>query len=96
MTIAQIETLYSAAVAAMASEDWSAAISWLMQLQARLASIPNASRGGSGGNQAYTFNPQGLNDLLNQCRKEQAAKIAAESTVGPFQVSKVTYARATE
>jgi hypothetical protein len=96
LTFSEIETLYDAAQAAMAAEAWSSAISKLMQLQACLAATPNASRGSSGGNQAYTFNPQGINDLINQCRKEQAAKIAAASTTGPFQTSKVTYARATE
>jgi hypothetical protein len=62
LTFSEIETLYDAAQAAMAAEEWSSAISKLMQLQACLAATPNASRGSSGGNQAYTFNPQGSSD----------------------------------
>jgi hypothetical protein len=95
MTIAHIETLYAAAVAAMAAEEWSTAISKLLQLQTRLAATPNATRGSSGGSQGFTFNAQGINDLINQCRKEHAAKLVAASTAGPYQVSKTTYARAT-
>jgi hypothetical protein len=95
MTTDELNSLYASAKSAMASEDWSGAVSYLMQLQAALAVTPNASRGGPGGKQAYDFNEGGLDTLINQCRRQHASKIAASSTAGPFQTSKVTYGRAT-
>lgn len=90
-TATEINTLYSAASAAMASGEWSTAITSLMQMQAALAATPNASRGGSGGKQSYEFDRAHVNDLINQCRRQLASTISS----GPFQRTKVTYERAT-
>lgn len=95
MTIAGINSLYDAAAAAMGAADWDSAISYLLQLQARLASTPNVSRSQGGGSQSFTFNPGDIAGLIANCRRQKAAATAAASTSGPWQTCKVNYTRAT-
>lgn len=94
MSIAELNTLYTSAAASMASGDWESAIVTLLQLQARLASTPNASRNVGGGSQSFTFNPGDIDGLIANCRRQKTAATVAASTTGPWQSSKVTYARA--
>jgi outer membrane protein assembly factor BamD (BamD/ComL family) len=42
MSIAQLDTLYAAAVAAIDEADWSTAVAKLMAIQVRLATTPNS------------------------------------------------------
>lgn len=96
MTIAELNTLYSSAAAAMASASWDDAITYLMQMQARLASTPNIMRQlAGGGSQQIQWNASQIDALIVQCRRNQAAAVGAASTGGPWQTSKVTYKRAT-
>jgi hypothetical protein len=92
MTIAELDTLYSAAVAAIDAGSWSTAIAKLMAMKARLATMPNLARNLSGGgSQSITWNATQLDSLIADCRRQQAASYAANSSYGPYQQSKVTY-----
>lgn len=96
MSIAELNSLYSSAQAAMASADWAGAITYLMQMQARLASTPNVARQlAGGGSQSIAWNSASIKDLIAECRRNLAAAKVAASTGGPWQTSKVTYKRVT-
>lgn len=93
MSIAQLDTLYTAAVAAIDAADWDTAIAKLMAVQARLATTPNLTRSlAGGGSQGLTWNPGQISELIANCRRQKAA--ARHASVGPFQTTKITYARA--
>ncbi len=93
MSIAELNTLYAAAVAAMEDADYATAITKLMSTKARLATTPNLTRSlAGGGNQGITWNAAELDTLIAQCRQLQAA--AAHSSGGIFQTSEVVYTRA--
>jgi len=93
MSIAQLDTLYEAAVAAMDAADFATAILKLMAIKARLATTPNLNRAvAGGGSEAITWNAAEIDSLITQCRQLKAASIHATS--GPFNQTKVAYARA--
>lgn len=90
MSIAELETLYAAAVAAIDAADYDTAIAKIMAMKARLATTPNLTRGlGGGGSQSITWNPAQLDSLIADCRKMQAAALSA----GGITLIPVTYAR---
>ncbi len=94
MSIAQLDALYAAYLAALDAADYDTAILKLMAMKARLASTPNLSRHlGSGGRQSIEWNPGELDSLIAQCRQLQTA--AAVATGGIIQTSKIVYARPT-
>lgn len=94
MSIAELNTLYVAAVAAIDAADWDTAINKLMAIKTRLATTPNLSRSLAGdGSQSITWNPGDIDSLITQCRQNKAA--AAHASGGIFRTSNVTYARAT-
>jgi hypothetical protein len=93
MSIAQLDTLYAAAVTAMDAADFSTAILKLMAIKARLATTPNLNRSvAGGGSESITWNAAEIDSLITQCRQLKAA--ASHATSGPFSQTKVTYARA--
>ena len=95
MTIAELNTLYSAAVSALDSGDYATAISKAMAMQVRLATTPNLTRNlGGGGSQAIAWTSESIAEFIAQARRLQSAARAAASG-GPFQTTKVTYKRAT-
>ncbi len=95
MSIAQLDALYTAAVAAMDSGDYDTAILKLMALKVRMVTTPNLSRAlGGGGSQSIGWNRgdvDSIDSLIRQCRQLQAAV----ATGGMFQTSKIVYARPT-
>lgn len=92
MSIAQLNTLYDAAVAAMDAADFGTAILKLMAIKARLATTPNLSRAiAGGGSEAIAWNAAEIDSLIAQCRQIQASAI--HTLGGPWQQTKVTYAR---
>lgn len=96
MSIAELNALYASAASAMASASWESAITYLMQMQARLASTPNVSRQlAGGGAQSIAWNSATIADLIAQCRKNLASSRASANTTGPWQTTKVTYRRVT-
>lgn len=96
MSIAQLETLYEAAIAAMDSADYSTAILKLMAIKARLVTTPNLAKSiGSGGTSSVAFNATSageIDSLIRECKQLKAQ--AASATKGVFQQTKITYARA--
>ena len=92
MSIANLETLYAAAIAADESEDYATAAQKARAILVRLGTTPNVTRGLGNGSQALTF-PGGetIEAFLN--RVSRLAKSASVASSGPFGISKVTYAR---
>lgn len=96
MTIAQLDALYASASAAMAAGEWGNAILYLMQMQARLASMPNVERAlADAGSQKIGWNASQIDALIAQCRRQKAAAAAAASTTGIWGTTRITYKRAT-
>ena len=93
MSQAQLDALYTAYVAAEDAEDYSAAIRSLRKMLALLAKTPNVSRSFGGSPQGVTWAANDIIKLIAECQKAQVAAAHADS--GPFQRSKITYARAT-
>ncbi len=94
MSIAELNTLYAAAVTAIDAADWDTAIHQLMAVKIRLATMPNLSRSlAGGGSQSITWNAAELDSLIAQCRQNKVA--ASHSSGGIFQASRVIYAGAT-
>lgn len=92
MSIAQLDTLYTAAVAAIDSGNFDAAVLKLMAIKARLATTPNLTKSmGGGGSQSITWNAAEIDSLIAQCRQMKTA--AAHAFSGPFQQVPMTYAR---
>jgi len=95
MSIADLETLYDAAVAADAAADYATAAQKARAILLRLVTTPNVTRSLGAGSQALTF-PGGetVEAFLN--RVQRLSKAASVASGGPFAQSKVTYARATD
>ena len=92
MSIAELNTLYTAAVAEIDAGDYAAAVKKLMAIQVRLATTPNLNRAtGGGGSQSITWNAAEIDSLIAQCNRMTSAATAAAS--GPFQQSKIKWAR---
>lgn len=93
--VADLDTLYDAAIAADASADYGTAARHARAILLRLATIPNAQRSFGGGSQGLTF-PGGESVQAFLDRVEKLARGAAVAAGGPFKCSKVTYARPTD
>jgi hypothetical protein len=92
MSISELNTLYTEAVAAIDAADYDLAIRKLMAVKARLATTPNITRALAGsGSQGISWAPAQIDSLIAQCRQLKAAARAATS--GPFQQTKVVYRR---
>ncbi len=93
MSIAQLNTLYTAAVAAIDAADYDTAIAKLMAVKLRLATTPNINRAiGGGGSEAISWNAAEIDTLIAQCRQMKSTALAAAS--GGIQSTKVVYGRA--
>jgi hypothetical protein len=93
MSVAELDTLYAAAVAAIDAGNYTLAIQKLMAIKVRLATTPNITRSLSGGgSQQLSWNANQIDTLIGQCQTMQAT--AAATASGPFQQTKVIYARA--
>ena len=94
--IDEINTLTAAALAAVDSEDWAEALKQGLKIQARLATTPNISRSlAGGGNQYIAWTQKSIDVFVANCMKQRAAAVAASSTTGPYQMTQITYKRAT-
>jgi len=92
MSIAELNSLYREATAALDAGNYDIAIQKAMALQLRLATTPNVTRSlAGGGSQALSFNPAQLDSFISGCRQMQSAAVHRMS--GPFQQCKVVYAR---
>jgi len=92
MSIAQLDALYTAAVAAIDAAEYSVAITKLMAIKIRLTTTPNITRSmGGAGSQSIAWNSETIDSLIAQCRQLQAAVTSASTGI---QQMKVVYARA--
>jgi hypothetical protein len=92
MSVADLEAIYDAAVAALDAGDYQAAKIGFMKLMARRAAMPDADRSlGTAGRQSIKWRDVDLASLIAQCDKMLAA--AAHAVSGPFTMIPVTYAR---
>jgi hypothetical protein len=92
MSLAELNTLYTAAATALAARDYDGAIANAMAIQVRLATTPNVTRSlAGGGSQALSFNPAELDSFIANCRQLKTS--AAHASSGPFRSCKVTYVR---
>jgi hypothetical protein len=88
MSIAQLETLYDAAAAALESGDYDAAIAKALGLKLRLAAMPDVERAAI---KVLWANVGALDSFISECRRLKATAIGASG--GPFQSTPITYAR---
>lgn len=94
MSIAELNTLYAAYEAALASQDYDTAIEKLMVMQARLASTPNLRRAlGTSSSQEISWNPGDIDKLITRAQQLKGQALATSSG-SIFATSKVTYERA--
>lgn len=93
MSIAQFNSLYSAAVSAFDGGDYASAIAAATKAQLLLSTTPNLQRSLGSGNQSITWNDgSAIQQFIQNCRKLQRS--ASVGSGGVFQQSKVTYSRA--
>lgn len=94
MSIAQFNSLYAAAVAAIDAGDYAAAITAATKAQLLLGTTPNLTRSLGQGDQEITWNDgAAIARFIDDTRKLQRADNVGTS--GPFGQSAVTYARPT-
>ena len=92
MSVAELETIYDAAVAALDAGNYASAKLGFMKLMARRAAMPDVERSlGGAGRQAIKWRDVDLNSLIAQCDKMLAS--VAHASSGPFVMVPVTYAR---
>lgn len=96
MTIAQIDALYTEAVAALDAGNYATAISKALAAKLRLATTPNLARAlGGGGSQSLAWaGAPAIDAFIAEVRKLKAQALAESS--GGLQQTKITYARPTE
>jgi hypothetical protein len=92
MSIAELEAIYDAAIAALDASDYQAAKLGFMKLVARRAATPDMERSlGSAGRQSIKWRDVDLDSLIKQCDRMIAA--SAHATSGPFVQVPVRYTR---
>lgn len=93
MSLAQIEALYTAAVDALEAGNYDLAITKALACKMRLAATPNIERvlAGGGTQRLEWANAVALDSFITQCKQLKASTAAAAG--GPFQTTKITYAR---
>jgi hypothetical protein len=93
MSQAELDALYALYAAARSAGSYDAAIGYVMDMKARLATAPSRvarSLGGTG-NQSMEWSGELLDSLIADCRRLKSA--AAHASSGPFVMVPVTYAR---
>ena len=88
----RLNTLAEAAIAALESGDYAAAIRAASSAKILLAVQPAMARTAAGNAQSLGWtNAQAVDGFITECRRQQAQTLAASS--GPFQQTKIRYAR---
>jgi hypothetical protein len=95
MTVSDIETLYTEAIAAFDAGDYDLAIRKAASVKLRLATTPNLTRTfAGGGSQGIVWaSAQAIDSFIRDCRSLKATAQSSSSSYGPFQQTKVTYKR---
>jgi len=91
MSKSALDALYAAYQTALDGADYDTAIAKLMGMQGLLATMPDITSGTGQGNSSR-YRESELNDLIKQVRQLKAE--TQHATSGPFQQTKVVYARA--
>jgi hypothetical protein len=95
MSLARLEALAEAAIAALEAGDYVTAIQRAISIKPLLAVTPELTRGSSGDSQAMAFRSgDAIDAFVRECR--QAANRAAAESSGPFAQSLVRYQRSGE
>lgn len=95
MSLASLQALADAAVAALEAGDYATAIRKAISIKPLLAVTPELSRGSAGDSQAMSFrSADAIDSFVRECRAAQNA--AAAQSGGPFAHSLVRYQRAEE
>ena len=94
MSVAQINALYDTCIAALDNEDWDGAILAAEKAKIRLALMPDATRmtGGTGKQELEWANVQAIDSFIRSIRA--IAQKKARASVGPWDITKIKYARA--
>lgn len=93
MSIAELNALYVAAIAALDAGDYDTAIRKAIAVKLRLATTPDSTQGsGAAATSLAWANAAAIDDFVANCRRLQVQAAAAASG-GPFRQSAVTYAR---
>lgn len=89
MSAAAVNTSVESAITAMEAGEWSSAIRSLMAAKARLIALPDAIKG----QMQLRWDRQAIDDLIAECRREQAVDAAGsnESTGGVLRRVPITY-----
>jgi hypothetical protein len=97
MSIADLNTLYAAAVAASDAGDYDLAIGKGRAILARLATMGKIARTASGDSQSMDFpGYEAIKAFIAECNQAKAnAALTAASNSGVFRQSKIRYQRAT-
>lgn len=95
MSIAQLQALYASYQTARAAGDYDGAIGAVADMIALLATTPDLEGSAGGGEQSIRFRSHDLQQLMAELRRLKAETLAAASATGPFQQTKITYARVT-
>lgn len=94
MSVAQIEALYEAAVAALDAGNYDVAIVNALKVKIRLSTTPNIMRTltGSGQTNMMWANVAAIDFFIKECKVLKATALASSSG-GPFQRTKIIYDR---
>ena len=95
MSIAQLQALYATYSTARAAGDYDDAIGAVADMIALLPTTPDLEASVGGGEHSIRFRTHDLHQLMAELRRLKAETLAAASATGPFQRTKVTYARVT-
>ena len=99
-TKAQLDAALTAAYSSMSAGNFDAAIVQLEHLKLLVGTYINATQQLPGGGAQSmvlnpSFSPAAIDETIANCRRMKAEAAAAASTGGPWQTTKVTYARPT-
>lgn len=94
MSLAELNTLYSQAVAALDGDDYAGAIRAATKAKLRLATMPDVSRvAGQGGSQSMAWaNVQAIDSFIAQV-EQMATSAQLVASAGPFLQTRIAYAR---
>ena len=93
MGLAEIQTLATAASAAVLAEDYAEAIKQATAAQALLLAMTDGGHSTAAGNRNMTWRtPADVQPFIDNCRRLQTA--ATGATAGMYQTTKVNYTRA--
>lgn len=92
MSAETINSKVESAVTAIESGDWSTAISKLMAAKALLSATPDQRHGG---NSELRWDRNAINELISECKQQQASASGVGASSGALQFQKIRFVRDT-